>query len=421
MFSGRHIPQELCDEVIDYVWDDMPTLLACAKTCRSWVWRSQKNIFRIVSVNNAIRFGRFTRLINSNKRLASYVRVFTIAKARRYKAKMDKEWPELLKQLPHVEELTIGRWIDLFPMENAVRRSLPDLLGHIRVLRIIDTSVGCREDFARLLAACPKMRRLGLDKAHMWPSGDGDDGAAEPYGNPELLEALSLRPTHRSDLMMRFWISSPLATKIRKLELEMVTPGPVVFPGFESFLRATSDTLEELVLSITGNRLSRRQDTFNASMPLMKRLRRLHLRAKMADSKEPVPRRYEWMLPFLRMFATWHEEGSLHEVVLSWRTSDLSSMKPLPPWQSFDNAMTRLAKQFANLNISLNVLDDTGIEQHQHLIYMIPFGLQLFPNLQEAQTTLLVNMGHHWHHDDIFGGCLRDPKQFKFKYPQHGP
>ncbi|EPT02158.1 hypothetical protein FOMPIDRAFT_88818 [Fomitopsis schrenkii] len=415
MLSRRYIPQELCDEIIDHVWDDMPTLLACATTCRSWVWRSQKNIFRVVSVNNATRFGRFTRLAKSKKRLASYVRVLTLAKARRYKTKMDREWPELLSQLPHIEELTIGRWLDLFPMDSAVRRGLPRYLKHVRVLRIADSFVGSGVDFARLLAACPKMRRLELDNARMWPAPSGDhDDAPKLSGIPELLDTLALSPNHTSGPMLRFLISSPLATSLRKLELELVTP--LVFRDCEPFLRATSDTLEELVLSVTGNKVSRRRIAYYVSIPLMKRLRRLHLRAKMADPKEPVPRRYEWMPPFLRMFDTWQEKGSLREVVLSWRTSDLSSMTPLPPWQSFDNALTSLAKRFANLDISLNLLDDTGIEKH--LIYMLPFGLQLFPSLQNQQTTLLVNMGRSWHHHDIFGGCLGIPEQFTFKYPQ---
>lgn len=412
MFFTRHIPQELCDEIIDHVYDDVPTLLACATTCRSWVWRSQKNIFRVVSVNNAARFERFTRLVKSSERLASYVRVLTIAKARRSKTKLDKGWPELLSKLPHIEELTLGRWLDLFPMDDAFQRSLPIYLQHVRVLRISDSFAGCGEEFARFLAACPKLRRIDLDNARMWPSVDQESVLKWPALS-ECLDALFYRPTHASGPILRFWISSPLAANIRKLEIELATP--VLYRDCESLLSATRDRLEELSLSVSGKKVPKRQLIRFTPMPLMKRLRRIHLKTKMIELEKPVARRYEWMLRFLDMLDRWEGKGGLQEIILSWRTSDLMEMESTPPWKLFDIALVGLAKANPKLQLILNVLDNSGIPNQW--FYIACIGLQLFPCLQNEKTTLFVNMGSSWSQDEIFGGCLGNSKQSEFSYP----
>lgn len=412
MFPPAHIPQELCEEIIDHVRDDVPTLLACATTCRSWVWRSQKNIFHVVAVNNAARFERFIRLVKSNKRLASYVRVLSIAKARRSKTKLDTRWPELLSQLPHIEELTLGRWLDLSPMDEAIQRSLSGYLQHVRVLRISDSFVGGGEDFARLLTACPRLRRLDLDNARMWLTM-GWESAFEWPVLSGVLTSLFYRPTHASGSILRFWINSPLAANIRKLELELATP--VLFRDCEPLFSATRGNLEVLVLSVSGKKSPRRQLIHFTPMPLMKRLRHIHMKANMIDVEKPVAKQYEWMLCFLHMLGRWEGKGALEEIILSWRTSDLLDMESAPPWKPFDAALTALGKANSKLKFSLNVLDNSGIPDQW--LYIACIGVQLFPALQDQKTTLLINMSSSWRDGEVFGGCLGNSKQYTFRYP----
>ncbi|KZT70018.1 hypothetical protein DAEQUDRAFT_756661 [Daedalea quercina L-15889] len=411
MYCRRYIPQELCDEVVDYLWDDIHTLKACAMTCRSWVWRSQKHLFRDVAVNNATRFERFMRLLKSNNRIALYVRVLTIAKARRGKTKLDKRWHELLQRLPHVEQLTIGRWVDLFPMEDTVQQNLPVYFARVRVLCIVNSFVGSSEDFARVLTACPAMRTLYLDNARVWPSwsqSDSDD--SQPIVLPRL-DTLSLNPTHVNP-MTRFWINGGVCANIRRLELELATSD--MFIHCEPLLRALRDTLEEIVLCVIGSKQPRRP--LAHSIPPMKRLRRVHLRTKMLDAKEPIPRRYEWMLRFLRLLGGWESKNQLTEIALSWRTSDLSNTKHPPAWAAFDAAMTDLAKANAKVKFVLNIFDNTGIQNPWY--YMTCLGLQTFPSLQGVSTTLMVNMGASWSEDETFGGTLSHSRHWEFKYEQ---
>ncbi|KAH9933018.1 uncharacterized protein B0H18DRAFT_985163 [Fomitopsis serialis] len=361
--------------IVDYIWDDVPTLRACAVTCHNWVWRAQRHIFRRVIINSASRFERFTRLLKAKPRFALCVRVLVIAKARRGKTKVDKGWPELLQRLRGVEDLTIGRHIDLFTMHEDVRQNLPTLFPR--------ASVGRGEDLACLLSACPSMRALYLDGARMrppWEQGDSDSSTIthplHTLGDPEAGARIA---------------TSDLFLECRPL------------------LRAVDDTLEELVLSVAGNRLPRR--SLAGSLPPLKRLRRVHLRVKIQDTKESTPRRYEWMVRFLRLLSAWEGKEHLSEVVLTWRTSDLSNMKRCP-WDEFDAAMTGLAKNTSKLKFTLNILDNS--ETQNQWLYMTSLGLQCFPSLQQARTTLAVNMGSSWSDDESFGGCLDNPKQWTF-------
>jgi len=404
MFRRPYVPQELCDEIVDYIWDDVPTLRACAVTCHNWVWRAQRHIFRRVIINNASRFERFTRLLKAKPRFALYVRVLVIAKARRGKTKVDKGWPELLQRLRGVEDLTIGRHIDLFPMHEDLRQNLPALFPRVRVLRLVQAFVGRGEDLACLLSACPSMRALYMDGAGMWPPWDLGDSISSTTTHP--LHTLSLNTTLTST-MMHFWANGPMKVEIRRLELEIATHD--LFLECRPLLRALDDTLEELVLSVTGNKLPRR--SLAGSLPPLRHLRRVHLRVKIQDTKESVPRRYDWMVRFLRLLSAWEGKGRLSEVVLTWRTSDLSNMKR-PPWDEFDVAMTELAKNTSKLKFTLNILDNS--ETQNQWLYMTSLGLQCFPSLQLARTMLAVNMGSSWSEDETFGGCLDNPKQWTF-------
>ncbi|TFY62973.1 hypothetical protein EVJ58_g3525 [Rhodofomes roseus] len=403
-----HVPQELCDEVIDYLWDDVPTLQACAVACHGWVWRAQRHIFRSVAINNAARFERFSRLIKTKPRIATYVRVLTIAKARRSKTKLDRAWPELLQTLRGVEDLTLGRWVEVFSMQEVFKQNLPALFQRIRVLRLTNTSVGDVADLVCLLSACSAMHTLHLDNTRMvWPNWDQVDSI--PSVDSPQLHTLSLTPTHAVPIT-DIWAEGLIRATIRRLELELITPD--LFLSCRPVLRAMENTLEELVISVTGTKLRRRP--LSGTLPPMKRLRRIHLRVKMLDAKQPIPRQYEWMLGFLRLLRIWESNSHLSEVVLSWRTSDLASMKTSPPWDEFDFGMAKLAKANDKLRFTLNVLDDTGIQNQW--IYMVGLGLHAFPSLRKLRTTLAVNMGSSWDEHETFGGSLRNPKQWAFHF-----
>ena len=141
----------------------------------------------------------------------------------------------------------------------------------------------------------------------------------------------------------------------------------------------------------------------------------------MKDAKGTVPRRYEWMLRFLRLLGGSETKGHLTEIILSWRTSDLSNAKHPPAWAAFDTVMTDLARANAKLEFTLNIFDNT--ETKNHWFYMACLGLQTFHSLQRVSTTLAVNMGSSWSERETFDGSLISPKRWVFKYEaaQKGP
>ncbi|PBK93431.1 hypothetical protein ARMGADRAFT_928952, partial [Armillaria gallica] len=45
------LPQELIDQIIDYLHDDTQTLRACSTVCRTWTQSSQRHIFCHISID----------------------------------------------------------------------------------------------------------------------------------------------------------------------------------------------------------------------------------------------------------------------------------------------------------------------------------------------------------------------------------
>ncbi len=74
------VPFELSDYIIDFLYDDLQTLRACASTCHAWAPASRFHIFRTVSLNSANSTTSFRRLLDSSPDLGLYVHDLAVAK-----------------------------------------------------------------------------------------------------------------------------------------------------------------------------------------------------------------------------------------------------------------------------------------------------------------------------------------------------
>ena len=59
------LPPELCDETIDYLWDDVDALRACSLTCQAWLPASRFHLFRNLRLRNADDVSRFRALLSA--------------------------------------------------------------------------------------------------------------------------------------------------------------------------------------------------------------------------------------------------------------------------------------------------------------------------------------------------------------------
>ena len=70
-----HLPPELVDEIIDYLWDNVRALRACCLTHRTWLPRSRYHLFRSIRFR---KYGIDASTLRSQPHIARCVREVTI-------------------------------------------------------------------------------------------------------------------------------------------------------------------------------------------------------------------------------------------------------------------------------------------------------------------------------------------------------
>ena len=70
MSPNIRLPPELCDQVIDHLWNDLDALRACSLTCNDWLPSSRYHLFRNVRLRNSDDVTRFRALVDSNQDLS---------------------------------------------------------------------------------------------------------------------------------------------------------------------------------------------------------------------------------------------------------------------------------------------------------------------------------------------------------------
>ena len=72
-------PPELCDQIIDYLWDDLDSLRACSLTCYDWHPSSRFHLFRNVRLRHSDDVTRFRALLASSPGIAPCVRKLSLS------------------------------------------------------------------------------------------------------------------------------------------------------------------------------------------------------------------------------------------------------------------------------------------------------------------------------------------------------
>ncbi|TFK43060.1 hypothetical protein BDQ12DRAFT_674322 [Crucibulum laeve] len=77
--NNLHVPQEICDSIIDHLWDDLPSLSACSLVCRDWTHRSRYHFFYDIRLERRNDVTSFRRLLTTSaKHLVTLPRNLTI-------------------------------------------------------------------------------------------------------------------------------------------------------------------------------------------------------------------------------------------------------------------------------------------------------------------------------------------------------
>ncbi|KAM5540157.1 hypothetical protein V8D89_006297 [Ganoderma adspersum] len=101
-------PQEITDMIIDFLHDDVESLLACALVSRSWLPASRFHLFGSCTIKGATEFQTAFRTITMTPDVGSYVRALTIVNQGMRGLTLGT-FETLLSGLPDLRSLTIQR------------------------------------------------------------------------------------------------------------------------------------------------------------------------------------------------------------------------------------------------------------------------------------------------------------------------
>ncbi|KAH9924359.1 hypothetical protein B0H21DRAFT_764787 [Amylocystis lapponica] len=241
----REFPQEMCDRIVDHLWNDRTALRACSLTCRSWLPTARLHLFHTVRVdpnqsgNPYITETPLPRLTN----IAPYVRNLTLYRKETSSAAPPTAFPSWLKKFKNVEHLIVqhnGRtW-----MTEVYRRGLISSFPRVKTLHLHCVHFDDCEDLWETLQGFPRLSTLHVDGVH---------AAYSPFKPPASdapsidIQNLCLRHVNL-DMFVAWLTKPPFELHLRKIELgsrNEVGKKQVVL----SMLEQSTDTLEVLTIA----------------------------------------------------------------------------------------------------------------------------------------------------------------------------
>ncbi|KZT07965.1 uncharacterized protein LAESUDRAFT_89934 [Laetiporus sulphureus 93-53] len=248
------LPPEICDYVLDHLWDDHKTLKVCSLVTREWLPTTRKHLFHSIRLFSNPRRVAFEDLIlHSGNAVALCVR------------KLELKWtlvswtptipvsvPQTLASLSRLEELTLQGtiWSDSYsPAKTITWPVLP-------MVKAVHLQINDADDVVslqRFICACPSLSSLNLQIRH---TSKCDSSYTHP---PTIIPGSIVIETFQygvreSDPMSRWLLQGGLKLRIRRLAITILDyPTSVNFlrkGDAQALLRASSECLEHLVVRV---------------------------------------------------------------------------------------------------------------------------------------------------------------------------
>ncbi|PCH44839.1 hypothetical protein WOLCODRAFT_145199 [Wolfiporia cocos MD-104 SS10] len=226
------LPQELCEDILDSLWDDQEALLACSLACRVWIPTTRAHLFRFVRLHDerdCIRLQELLRLsASAATNVAGYFSELSIKfggkshDARSVEERMAHWIPQLLPTLQSITSLEIScaDWGYDFLTEDA-RTCLMTFSSIITTLRLSYVTFPTTDDLTGLIHAYPRLSKLQLVHCR------ADPPVFEPLTLARLpsdhgmttTQITELRASSFADMLVGL-LSSPSRVSLRRLHWE---------------------------------------------------------------------------------------------------------------------------------------------------------------------------------------------------------
>ncbi|GBE77414.1 hypothetical protein BKA93DRAFT_52362 [Sparassis latifolia] len=236
------LPPEMCDIILDHLWDDVPTLAACSLAYRQWLPTTRLHLFNTVSLDNAADDLRFAQILEGSPGIAPCVRHLTLVS-------ISLPW----RKFTRIEHLVLQSWHTVLMSEE----SKEALLSYFPTVRTLSVEHCCFDVslFAALLCAFPKLSVIHIDRSTLLgdsdPTGSYDTipdrlpfPTLEPPGTRRRIEGLYTYALPDYG----FWLmQGPFDLALRAFG---VTCDPEHVSMVQEVIRVTTSTLEHLSLTM---------------------------------------------------------------------------------------------------------------------------------------------------------------------------
>ncbi|KAI0958360.1 hypothetical protein AcV7_004197 [Taiwanofungus camphoratus] len=168
-------PQEIIDQILDHNHSDVPTLRSCSLTCHSWERSSRLHLFYTVTLVNLDILLRFSKLIESSPRIASFVRELRIKAYDNWCRRDRVVWvprvaPKLANHLVRLKTLRFEHieW-DHMRIDRAFLNALARF-SRVEHLHFFAANFCDFVEFESVISVFPRLSSLSLDSVQ-WKDG----------------------------------------------------------------------------------------------------------------------------------------------------------------------------------------------------------------------------------------------------------
>lgn len=159
------LPMEISEQIIDTLWDDRESLLACALTCRSWLLRSRCHLFHIIHIRKAQHLRVFSRMLLSAPHIVDLARELHVYHALdpAYTCTLSLFATMLAGRLSHIQHLRLERDYSVGPRPLPLPGRFFSALsgfGSVTKLSLYMLQFSTFADLRKLICALPNISDL---------------------------------------------------------------------------------------------------------------------------------------------------------------------------------------------------------------------------------------------------------------------
>ncbi|KZT03273.1 uncharacterized protein LAESUDRAFT_704873 [Laetiporus sulphureus 93-53] len=261
------LPFEICDYILDHLWDDRKTLKVCSRVTREWLPTTRKHLFHFIRIVNDLELVAFEDvMLHSRDAVALCVRTLDFGWDDRFA--IPAFVPQTLASFGRLEELTLRGtiWNDSYFSAKTIRWPILPMVKALHLhIRIVDDVVSLQ----RFICACPSLSSLKLqirrvsecDGSHTHP----------PVVIPGSIAIETFQcGVHAPDPLLSWLLQGGLKLRMRRLAITVrEIPASVKFlrtGDVQGLLRASGECLEHLVLNLPPAAFSRSPDGQQAAL-----------------------------------------------------------------------------------------------------------------------------------------------------------